>query len=117
MNFRVNFKYSMDKRYSMLNPRDFYSKVGSGVCIIKEGKMLERYLLGEEEIQKIEKISSLVSNFPKDFDTGIVEFAENFRFAIYRMEDYFLVFPVRTDNIAEIMRKREMIYGAQVLHS
>ncbi|MEM0215522.1 MAG: hypothetical protein QW384_06020 [Archaeoglobaceae archaeon] len=101
----------------MLNTREFYSKLGSGVCVVKEGKILETYLLGEEEIQKIEKISSVVSNFPKDFETGIVEFGENSRFAVFRMEDFFLIFPVRTDNVAEIMRKREMIYGAQVLHS
>lgn len=101
----------------MLNTREFYSRFGSGVCIVKEGKILETYLLGEEEIQKIEKICPVVSNFPKDFEAGIVEFGENARFAIFRTEDFFLIFPARTDNIAEIMRKRETIYGAQVLHT
>ncbi|MCS7144405.1 MAG: hypothetical protein NZ879_05220 [Archaeoglobaceae archaeon] len=93
----------------MPDPRDFYSKVGSGVCVVKEGKILETYLLAEEELQKIEKISSLVSTFPKDFDIGILEFSENNRFGIFRIEDYFLIFPVRTENIAEIIRKREVI--------
>lgn len=93
----------------MPDTREFYSKVGSGVCVVKEGKILESYLLGEDELQKIEKISSITSNFPKDFDTGIIEFNENIRFGIFRLEDYFLIFPARTENIAEIIRKREII--------
>ncbi|MEM2727365.1 MAG: hypothetical protein QXV61_03805 [Archaeoglobaceae archaeon] len=93
----------------MPDTRDFYSKIGTGVCVVKEGKILETYLLGEDELKKIEKISSLVSGFPKDFDTGIIEFGENIRFGIFKIEDYFLIFPVRTDNVAEIVRKREVI--------
>ncbi len=93
----------------MVDPRDFYTKFGSGVCVIKDGKILVTYLLCEDEIQKIEKISSLISALPKDFDTGIVDFDENNRFGVFRVGETFLVFPVRTDNIAEIIQKREII--------
>ncbi|MEG9193924.1 MAG: hypothetical protein HA489_05415 [Archaeoglobales archaeon] len=93
----------------MVNAREFYSKFGVGVCVIRDGKILETYLLGEDEIQKIEKISSVITTFPKDFDTGVIDFGENIRFGVFRVGETFLVFPVRTDNIAEIVRKREVI--------
>ncbi|MCX8172502.1 MAG: hypothetical protein N3D09_02675 [Archaeoglobaceae archaeon] len=93
----------------MITTREFYSKTGSGACIVKEGKILETYLLGEEDLRNIEKISSLVSNFPKDFDAGIIEFGEKSRFGIFKVEDHFLIFPVRTENVAEIIRRREII--------
>jgi len=93
----------------MVSARDFYSKTGRGVCLIKDGKIVETYLLGEEEVIKIERIFSALSAFPPDFETGIVEFDENSKFGIFRISDYLLIFPVRTENFADIIRIRGTI--------
>lgn len=94
----------------MLDMGKIYSKLGSGFCVVKEGKILENYLLSDSEIEWIKKLLPLTDFFPKDFDLGILEFDMNNRFGVFKIEDQFLLFPVRTDNLGEIMKKKGAIY-------
>ncbi|MDK2794971.1 MAG: hypothetical protein PWQ22_99 [Archaeoglobaceae archaeon] len=89
-----------------------YSELGSGFCIVKEGKILENYLLSDFEIEWIKKLLPLIDFFPKDFELGIFEFDMNRRFGVFKIEDKFLLFPARTDNLGEIIRKKGAIYEA-----
>ncbi len=89
---------------------EIYSKLGSGFCRVKEGKLLESYLLSDAEIEMIGKMLPVTEHLPQDLEVGILEFDINSRFAIFKIEDHFLVFPVKTDNFSEIMKKKGAFY-------
>lgn len=92
----------------MFDARKFHSKTGKGSCIVKDKKIQESYLLSEEEILEVEKIAPMISELPLSIDFGYVE-TEKSKFGILRFEDYFVVFPVRTENISEIIRARSVM--------
>lgn len=94
----------------MLGAPEIYSKLGSGFCLVKEGKISESYLLSDSEIERIKKISPLTVFFPEDFEIGILELDIESRYAFIRLKDGFLLFPVRTENIGEIVKKKGVIY-------
>lgn len=89
-----------------------YSKLGTGFCIVKEGKILETYLLSTSEIPNIEELAKITPEFPEDFEVGILEFDIKSRFGAIKMEDKFIIFPVKTDNIGEILKKKGALYEA-----
>lgn len=92
----------------MVDVKKLYSKLGSGICVVEGGKIAQVYLLSEEEVLLIEKIAKILPDLPEDFEFGFVEF-ENNRFSIFKVERNYLVFPAKTENLAELIRKKEVI--------
>ncbi|MCS7130307.1 MAG: hypothetical protein NZ872_02690 [Archaeoglobaceae archaeon] len=96
----------------MPNSTEIYSKLGTGFCIVKEGKILEIYLLDNSEIQKIEKLTKITMTLPEDFEAGVLELDIKNRFGVIKMEDKFVLFPAKSDNVGEILRKKGVLYEA-----
>ncbi|MEM0202877.1 MAG: hypothetical protein QXO16_00730 [Archaeoglobaceae archaeon] len=92
----------------MFDARKFHFTTGKGSCIVKDNKVLEFYLLSEEEVSEVEKIVPLLFELPPSTEIGYVE-TEKFKFGVIKFQDYFVVFPARTENIAEIMRIRSVM--------
>lgn len=92
----------------MFDVRRFHSATGKGSCIVKDKKVLGYYLLSEEEISEIEKIVPLLSQIPSGIELGYLETGK-FKFGLLRFQDYVVVFPVRTENIAEIVRMKSVV--------
>lgn len=92
----------------MFDARKFHFVTGRGSCVVKNNKILQSYLLSEEEILAVEKITPIISELPKDIDFGYVEIGA-YRFGLFRIQDSFVVFPLRTENISEIVRIRSVV--------
>lgn len=92
----------------MFDAKKFHSTTGKGSCTVKDKKLLNCYLLSEEEVSEIEKIIPAISELPSDVDFGYLE-TEKSRFGILRFEDLLVLFPVRTENIQEIARLRRVV--------
>lgn len=92
----------------MFDARRFHIKTGKGSCIVKDKKVLNFYLLSEEEVSEVEKIAPLLSELPPSIDFCYLE-TENFKFGALRYEEQFVVFPVRTDSITEIIQMKGVV--------
>ncbi|MEM1579177.1 MAG: hypothetical protein QXN34_07475 [Archaeoglobaceae archaeon] len=92
----------------VVDVKKLYSKLGSGLSIVAGGEIVEVYLLSEEEVAFIEKIANVLPELPEEFEFGFVEF-ENYKFGIFKLEGSYLVFPVKTENLGEIIRKKGVI--------
>ncbi|TDA25860.1 MAG: hypothetical protein DSO01_06745 [Archaeoglobi archaeon] len=93
----------------MFDLRKFHSQTKLGACLINQGKISDSYLMSEEEISVIEKILGIFSELG-DVELGYIE-KDGFRFAFFKFGDDFLVFPVKSENIAEIRRIRDVFLG------
>jgi len=93
----------------MFDLRKFHSKTKLGACIVKQGKIFDSYLMSEEEISIIEKILGIFSELG-DVELGYIE-KDDFKFAFFKFGDDFLVFTVKSENIAEIQRIRGVFLG------
>ncbi|MFN3384494.1 MAG: hypothetical protein ACK401_06320 [Archaeoglobaceae archaeon] len=92
----------------MFDARRFHIKTGKGSCIVKDKKVLNFYLLSEEEVSEVEKIAPLLSELPASIDLCYLE-TEKFKFGALRFKDQFVVFPVRTGSITEIIQMRSVV--------
>ncbi|MDI9642353.1 MAG: hypothetical protein QXQ38_03140 [Archaeoglobaceae archaeon] len=94
----------------MLNVTEIYSKLGTGFCIIKDGKILESYLLDNTQSQKLDMVAKITAVLPEDFEAGILEFDIKNMFGAIKMEDKIVIFPVKTDNLGEILKRKGALY-------
>uniref|UniRef100_A0A7J2THD5 Uncharacterized protein n=1 Tax=Archaeoglobus fulgidus TaxID=2234 RepID=A0A7J2THD5_ARCFL len=94
----------------MLDPKKFHFKTGHGSCIVRHGKILDFYLMSEEELAAVEKMLKIFSELLEDIEFGYLE-KNDFKFAFFRYGEDFLVFPVREENLAEIQKLRGVALG------
>lgn len=92
----------------MFDAKKFHFTTGKGSCVVKNNIVLESYLLSEEEVFAVEKIIPLLGEIPQSIDFGYLE-TETFKFGIIRLQDLLVVFPVRTESLAEIMKIRSVM--------
>jgi hypothetical protein len=89
----------------MVNLKQFHSKTGLRTCYISNGKIIDSYLLTDEELNKITDLSSFLDSLPEGFTIGVVEIESGEKYCIVKAEEGFLVSPVDTENIGELYRK------------
>ena len=99
----------------MVNLKDIYLKLGVGVCLIEDGKVTDRYLLADEDIELISEFSFLTTFLPENFKFGIFEH-EKGRFAIIKHRNNLLGFPVREDNFMGLIKNVEVKLNDKILH-
>lgn len=84
-----------------------YSVLGIGSCLIKDGEIVESYLLSDEELNLIEKIAKVTAYLPEKFKIGFFEHEGGKLILIKHGED-FICFPARSDNVMSELRKVEV---------
>ncbi len=99
----------------MVNLKDIYLKTGMGVCLIENGRVVDHYLISDEDLKLISEFCFLTSHLPENFKLGIFEH-ENGRFAILKYQNSLLGFPVRKDNFMELIKDLEVNLNDKILH-
>ncbi len=89
----------------MINLKQLHSITGLRVCCVSHGKIVDSYLLTNEEINKINNLGSLINSLPENFVIGIIETNEKERFCIIKAKECFFISPIETENIGEVYKK------------
>jgi hypothetical protein len=84
-----------------------YSVLGTGSCLVKDGEIIESYLLSDEEVKLIEKIAKVTPFLPEKFKVGFFEH-EGGRIIAIKHGEVFICFPARSDNVMSELRKVEV---------
>jgi hypothetical protein len=91
----------------MENLRELYSRTGFRACLVSGEKVIDEFLLTEEEKQDVSKLIPVLKSFPVGFKIGVVEF-DGKKFGIAKTNG-FVVVPLRDENIGEFRKKIEEI--------
>lgn len=89
----------------MVNLKKIFERSGLRTCLIREDKIVDQYLLSEEEKERAENLIPSLNSLPMDFTYGFVEFKDGSRLGIVKSNDNFVVFPTRRDNVGELCRE------------
>ncbi len=92
---------------SMMDLREIYSRTGVGACIISGGRVVDAYLLSDNEKDVAEELAPLTLYFPENFRFAVLE-AGDLRFGVVKIRDVYLLMPVRTANYFEFFRTIEV---------
>lgn len=96
--------------------KKIYSLIGRGVCIIEDGKISDVYLLSDDEVDLISALSPITLILPENFKIGVFELQEG-KVAFIKYQNKFIGFPIRKDNIMEVIKEIEVKFNDKVLHS
>ncbi|WP_456329668.1 hypothetical protein [Archaeoglobus sp.] len=81
-----------------------YSVLGIGSCFIKNGEVVDSYLLSDEELGFIKKIAKVTIQLPEKFKIGFFEHEEG-KAIVLKHGEGFICFPARSDNVMSELRK------------
>ncbi|MEM0331771.1 MAG: hypothetical protein QXE86_03935 [Archaeoglobaceae archaeon] len=79
-----------------------YRALRRGYCIVSKNEV-RSYLLSKEEDDAAKKIIEIVKKLPDDFEIGY--FNAGMKMCVYKSKDKFLIFPMREDNILELLKE------------
>ncbi len=92
--------------------RKLYRTLGRGYCVVSKNEV-RSYLLSKEEEDAAKKIVEIIKKLPDDFEIGY--FNAGMKMCVYKSKDKFLIFPMREDNIFELLKE---LRGAEdAIHS
>lgn len=63
----------------MPNSTEIHSKLGTGFCMVKRGKILEIYSVDNSKTQKIEKLTKITMSLPEEFEICGLELDKKIR--------------------------------------
>jgi len=98
------------------NAEKIYSLIGRGAGIIEDGKISDVYLLSDDEVDLISALSPITLLLPENFKIGVFELQEG-KVAFIKYQNKFIGFPIRKDNIMEVIKEIEVKFNDKVLHS
>jgi len=93
-----------------------YSVLGTGSCFIKDGEVVDSYLLSDKELKFIETIAKITPQLPEKFKMGFFEH-EKGKAIVLKHGEGFICFPARSDNVMSELRKVEVEVYDKILSS
>jgi len=89
----------------MIDLKYFHDTIGLRSCCISNEKIVDNFLLSDEELKDIQNLTPLLGLLPQDFMVGVVEIESCKKYCVFKVEDNFVIAPVSTDNIGDLCKK------------
>ena len=87
----------------MVDLKELYNSNGLRACVVEKGSIVSSYLLTDEEIEHIDKLTKVLECLPDNFEYGLIVYS-NFKVCVFKLyNDTYIVSPVSNFNLGNII--------------